>query len=104
MPCGRVLTPARHQPRRYPTGLGEPTNRFRLSKYAHLQHFPAVNERSRTSRVAFERRRTWVRIPSAPLLNFLQTTKKLNILVVTQRARCSNRAATRVNLLNCWKN
>src|SRR5215216_6806269 len=41
--------------------------------------------------------------PSAPLLNFLQTKKKLKILVVTQRAPCSNRAATRVNLLSCWK-
>src|SRR5215217_3629547 len=40
--------------------------------------------------VAFARRRAWVRIPWAPLLNFLQTTEKLKILVVTQRAPCSN--------------
>jgi hypothetical protein len=37
---------------------------------------------------AFAQRRAWVRIPSAPLQNFLQTTKKLKILVFTP-GRCA---------------
>jgi hypothetical protein len=65
--CSRVLTPTCHQPRRYPTGLGEPTNRLRSSKCVHLQHFPAVNVRTRIPPVAFARRRSGIRIPSAPL-------------------------------------
>src|SRR5215217_2572201 len=44
--------------------------------------------RIRNALAAFARRRSGVRIPSAPLQNFLQTTKKLKILVITP-GRCA---------------
>src|SRR5215208_411686 len=68
-------------------------------KCSILQEFLKTGEQPRHYGSDFARRRAWVRIPSAPLLNFLQTTKKLKILVVTPRAPCSNRAATRTNNL-----
>ena len=74
-----------------------------MRKYGDLQAFCKFQKPLANYLAAFARRRAWVRIPSAPLLNFLQTTKKLKLLVVTQRAPCSNRAATRVNIVNCWK-
>ena len=63
-------------------------------KYSDLQAFCKLQKPLANSLAAFARRMAWVRIPSAPLLNFLQTTKKLKILVVTPGAPCSNRAAT----------
>jgi hypothetical protein len=63
-------------------------------KHDNLQAFCTLLKRPAKYRAAFARRMAWVRIPSPPLLNFLQTMKKLKILVVTPGAPCSNRAAT----------
>jgi hypothetical protein len=84
--------PSVQQPCSNPSKSPEILRKVPMSKYVYLQEFCKLQKLLANYLAAFARRRAWVRIPSAPLLNFLQTTKKL-IILVSSKVSCRPRMA-----------